>query len=78
MHTLSKHQQLYCYQTSGAKFAASRLRLLRETSLYVHTVLAFRLPWVTRLLRKNFCIFCSVLITVVGVSQPSSNVTRKV
>ena len=40
---------------------------------------SFMFAWgYCRLLFKNFCILCSVLITASGLSQPSSNVAREV
>jgi len=69
---------LYCYHTSGAKFVASRLCLVIETVYHVHIVLALRLPGVTVGFYSRIVAFYVQCLTIAGVSQPSSQVTKEI
>jgi len=72
---------LHCYHTSGAKLvdlAASRLCPVTETAYYVYTVLALRLPGVAVGYYLRISAFYFQCLTVAGISQPSSNVERKI
>jgi len=49
-----------------------------ETTYFVHTVLALRFPGVTEDYYLRTFAFYDQCLTVAGVSQPSSNVTREI